>query len=1100
MSMATPTSADDLAMDSLPNTHDSAHKQRQDVTEDGNSLCNDNYNSENMDDSALHISELFADPLTQCNRPMAHEHSLVGDVDSMHDPAVIDGDATIVEDTGSCNSDQTLSGSLSSSVKSQSILGPVVALTTEPPIMTPPPVTSSPAQSVSPTNVSVLSPPNVSPADVSSASSAPSTCICMSQPVILSPPIMSPPAATQNNPPVLSPVSSNLGIPSIDTPPIPPPKAVTPSFIKVAPPPVTPTLPAKTPPSLSTSPLNIMDVLFMSNSQLDRFDMTHSGSKSGINFSLPDVRTKVEEMEALEEGNTERIEAVCGMDIEGVTEEEGTGRSQEPCANLDHGKPREDRLEDIADKAAVDDKEGYGMKDESSVNEVEPVVMEEDIPLTQVEEKDVPNCTATCDDSRLPKRSVKFTYPTTSQIIRGSRRASFPPAKRPRPPGLVRQGDSTKRLKTSSFVGALHSNKSRDDGGTMDTPFRNKSTCATPNTSNSTWNVTPTTPVGNWNATPNSATPKNVPHGSKMVQFDDITPIRCVYKPRPRVATPSGFRAPRKKDEVPKEEELAARRRLMQRFQPNSASTPAPTRERVRTVPQETVSGFTTGSGKTVELSKDSLDRAKRIMEEEWGGADDTGDTGVVSDVDDSGLLRDISWEELSAFTQIPSNSYEEGQTAAEETIHGIDPDAIFNTQFVPSQHHKEATPCEDDDHTHQECFVEDLKVDETDSNKILQEECPGVTIPTMAAGGEPSKEGEERGSGHYDGASITMGFTTASNAPVSVKKSSLHAARSLMAEVESSLAVGDELIPVGEVGAGVRQERLSSWKDVNVPCFTTGSGRPVDVSKSSMKAVRSLFSEYDTTCDDKENLAVTGFTLTAGSVAKSTLQGTGKGDSCTPTTTNRPNVPAVLSSVEGSSNFDNKSFCNSGFTTARGTRVDISKSSLEAARAVLSEAETSSIEGPRNISDKGSFSCGFTTASDKPVYISKSSLEAARTVLSEAETSGSRDKGSFSCGFTTASDKGSFSCGFTTASDNYSQCIYQSHHWKQLELCYQKLKLQALVIPVTRVPSAVVSLQPVTNRCIYQSHHWKQLELYCQKMIAHWPHPVIRGPVILVL
>ena len=588
--------------------------------------------------------------------------------------------------------------------------------------------------------------------------------------------------------------------------------------------------------------------------------------------------------------------------------------------------------------------------------------------------------------------TVRFIYPSGSQINRGSsitRSRYQPPIKRPRPPDL----------------------------GTLISPKKPKVSSVLENTIAT--------------STPN----RHVNH--------DITPVRPkmlhgAFIPSvistPRQPT-GGYNPPRLVSEVSNKEEKESRAWLLKQFAPKQTSTPAvdhvikkgvasPSNPQYSPIFNQDIqckqvtSGFTTGSGKTMRLSKIAIEKAQELLSDDQNNSkvpschsnncmscDEEGKKSTIICHEDKLVPVDIDWEEFNTFTQLPKIcEYDEeecddiGKKLLSTTT---EIDALFQ---IESEDGRESSNDTTPSMSHPHGFTSKRKEHEIttshDNDKVLStvscdshvsETTPSgkkITLSTCALETAKALVSEPVSSEHLciptcgiKDKNMTSLFTTGSGKPVEISESSLKAAKMVLSEelsTNSSHNVGfttgsGKPVKISESSLKAAKMVLSEEPSTNSSHsigFTTGSGKPVEISESSLKAAKMVLSEEPST-NSSHNI---GFTTGSGKpvkISESSLK-----------------AAKMVLSEEPSTNSSH----NIGFTTGSGKPVKISESSLKAAKMVLSE-------GP---SRNSSHSIGFTTGSGKPVEISESSLKAAKMVLSEEPSTNS----SHNIWFTTGSGK----------------------------------------------------------------------------------------------
>ena len=215
------------------------------------------------------------------------------------------------------------------------------------------------------------------------------------------------------------------------------------------------------------------------------------------------------------------------------------------------------------------------------------------------------------------------------------------------------------------------------------------------------------------------------------------------------------------------------------------------------------------------------------------------------------------------------------------------------------------------------------------------------------------------------------IGFSTASGKPVGVSEESLRAVKGLINE---DIECNQQLSNIGFSTAsgkpvGVSEESLRAVKGLineDIECnqqlsnigFSTASGKPVGVSEESLRAVKGLINE-DIECN--QQLSNIGFSTASGK----------------PVGVSEESLRAVKGLIN-EDNECNQQLSNIGFSTASGKPVGVSEESLRAVKGLINE----DIECNQQLSN-----IGFSTASGKPVNISEESLRAVKGLINDKDS-----------------------------------------------------------------------------------------------------------------
>lgn len=231
------------------------------------------------------------------------------------------------------------------------------------------------------------------------------------------------------------------------------------------------------------------------------------------------------------------------------------------------------------------------------------------------------------------------------------------------------------------------------------------------------------------------------------------------------------------------------------------------------------------------------------------------------------------------------------------------------------------------------------------------------------------------------------LGFTTASGKKVTVSGKSLSVVRELLLEEAPPITAHTTASRVG-----VCSEVTTPTKHappINIG-FTTASGKRVNVSEKSLKAVKGIFSDDETPPLEAPPPVIMvpptmniGFTTASGKTvpisekALEAVKGFFAEDEAPPSGTLAP--PTSMDTLATPTNI--------GFTTASGKEVPVSREALQAVRGLLTDTEISLPLAPPTHKLAPPTNIGFTTASGKNVAISEKSLQTVKGIFSNTET-----------------------------------------------------------------------------------------------------------------
>ncbi|XP_051223047.1 protein BREAST CANCER SUSCEPTIBILITY 2 homolog B isoform X4 [Lolium perenne] len=409
---------------------------------------------------------------------------------------------------------------------------------------------------------------------------------------------------------------------------------------------------------------------------------------------------------------------------------------------------------------------------------------------------------------------------------------------------------------------------------------------------------------------------------------------------------------------------------------------------------------FQTGSGKAVSLGKDSIHRARAILEDVDSAA------GAVQPMFRTGMGRPVP---VSRTSIDKATAVLEGKTIAEQghfdkSVDGMEQFPLFQTGSgrvvsVSVASLQKAKSVFKDNNTcgeNAESFgrPDQPMMFQTDSRRPVVISGRSIERSRGAA-----KEGDMEKSGHWDTDCQFPMFQTGLGKPVAVSRSSVEKARAVLEKeknnktghggvsatnfqnetprsvlMSSSSIMSDRTVTPN--GDSVMQEKNHESGN-HLPLFQTGLGRSIAVSKSSVKRASAVLEPRNIAKELEDEAHLDGDHDTP--VLK-----TGLGRSILASESSGKKVPVILEAeeaVKGVNNDNGEAFGeDTSFQAGIQMFVPQRRSSSRKASILLEQ---------QNFAEKGYGDCGselpmFQTGSGKSVLISESSVQKARAVLEE--------------------------------------------------------------------------------------------------------------------
>uniref|UniRef100_A0A182Y286 Tower domain-containing protein n=1 Tax=Anopheles stephensi TaxID=30069 RepID=A0A182Y286_ANOST len=176
---------------------------------------------------------------------------------------------------------------------------------------------------------------------------------------------------------------------------------------------------------------------------------------------------------------------------------------------------------------------------------------------------------------------------------------------------------------------------------------------------------------------------------------------------------------------------------------------------------------------------------------------------------------------------------------------------------------------------------------------------------------------------------------------------------------------------------------------------FSTAGGGMIAISVKALKKAQKMFAEEEAKLQ-KETERVQAADANLPTINDANRTGFG-GDKSSFVSKKAPDMGkktfnAEQAKIEEENIIENEVPFDGGFSTARGSKISVSKKALESARTIFAEEEAKSLEQQQKSATSGSteppaFGGGFSTARCNMIAVSKKALENARKTLDEIET-----------------------------------------------------------------------------------------------------------------
>ena len=357
--------------------------------------------------------------------------------------------------------------------------------------------------------------------------------------------------------------------------------------------------------------------------------------------------------------------------------------------------------------------------------------------------------------------------------------------------------------------------------------------------------------------------------------------------------------------------------------------------------------GFQTAAGKSVKISKQSLEKGAAIMKQIDTSLE------VTTCLPSSGIGTDFS-----GF-----------QTARGESV-----------KLSKESLERGAAIMQRIDRSHEEGKANSLPSSEIGIGFSGFQTARGRSVQQIDKSLEEGKESVISNSLSTTGFS---GFQTANGQSIKLSKESLEKGAAILQQIDKSLEENKE------------NGRLNSWSETGSSGFQTARGQSVKLPKESLQKGEAIMQQIDKSLEEsKENsrsnswseTGFSGFQTARGQIVKLSKESTQKGAAI---------MEQIDKSLEGSKeNSRSNSWSEtgfSGFQTARGQSVKLSKESIQKGAAIMEQIDKS-LEGSKENGRSNSWSetgfSGFQTARGQIVKLSKESIQKGAAILQQIDKS----------------------------------------------------------------------------------------------------------------
>ncbi|XP_048562004.1 protein BREAST CANCER SUSCEPTIBILITY 2 homolog B-like isoform X2 [Triticum urartu] len=406
---------------------------------------------------------------------------------------------------------------------------------------------------------------------------------------------------------------------------------------------------------------------------------------------------------------------------------------------------------------------------------------------------------------------------------------------------------------------------------------------------------------------------------------------------------------------------------------------------------------FQTGSGKAVLLGKDSIQKARVLLE----GVDSA--AGAVQPMFRTGMGKPVP---VSRTSIDKARAVLEGQTVAEKGVDGMEQFPLFQTGSgrvvsVSAASVQKAKSVLKDNNTSEESFGRPNQpmMFQTGSGRSAM-----ISERSIERSRAVANEGDAEKSGHWDTDCQFPMFQTGLGKPVAVSWSSVQKAKAvleeenikttgrggssdcattLQTETPTSVLMSSSLImnsrsvtPKEDSAMQVTRTEKNHKDDDHVPLFQTGLGRSIAISKSSLKRASAVLEPRNIAKELEDEAHLDGAHDTP-------VFRTGLGRSILASENSIKELPILEAeeAVKSVNNYKGETFVEDA-TFQAGIQKFVPQNGISSHKASMLLEQRNFME--KGYEDSGSQLPMFRTGSGKSVLISESSVQKARAVLEE--------------------------------------------------------------------------------------------------------------------
>ncbi|KAF7021264.1 hypothetical protein CFC21_034243 [Triticum aestivum] len=409
---------------------------------------------------------------------------------------------------------------------------------------------------------------------------------------------------------------------------------------------------------------------------------------------------------------------------------------------------------------------------------------------------------------------------------------------------------------------------------------------------------------------------------------------------------------------------------------------------------------FQTGSGKAVLLGKDSIQKARVLLEDVDSAA------GAVQPMFCTGMGRPVP---MSRTSIDKARAVLEGQIVAEKGVDGMEQFPLFQTGSgrvvsVTAASVQKAKSVLKDNNTREENTESFGRPNQPMMFQTGSGRPAMISERSIERSRAVANEGDAEKSGHWDTDCQFPVFQTGLGKPVAVSWSSVQKAKAvleeekikttgrgessdcattLQTETPTSVLMSSSLImnsrsvtPKEDSAMQVTRTEKNHKDDDHVPLFQTGLGRSIAISKSSLKRASAVLEPRNIAKELEDEAHLDGAHDTPAFR-------TGLGRSILASENSRKELPILEAeeAVKSVNNYNRETFVEEA-TFQAGIQKFVPQNRISSHKASMLLEQRNFME--KGYKDSGSQLPLFRTGSGKSVLISESSVQKARAVLEE--------------------------------------------------------------------------------------------------------------------